>query len=190
MEFIGCLRNLKFFAVRNNGGISMKPEQIYRAKETCLIGKIRLEENVNIWYHATIRADEDSITIGKGTNIQDNAVLHVDRDCPMVIGNYVTVGHGAILHGCTIGENTVIGMGAIVLNNAVIGKNCIIGAGAVITQGKEIPDGSVVLGNPGKVVRNITDEEMEHNYKGAIEYIENAKKMFGTETKKHSAIFL
>lgn len=155
---------------------------IYRAKESCIIGRVHFQEDVNIWYHATIRADADEIFIGKGTNIQDNAVLHVDRGCPVRIGEFVTVGHGAILHGCTVGDDTVIGMGAIVLNHAVIGKNCIIGAGALVAQNKYIPDNSVVLGNPGKIIRNVSDEEKKQNHENAIEYIQEAKKAFSQES--------
>lgn len=152
--------------------------QIYCAKESCIIGRVHLEEDVNVWYHATIRADAEEIFIGKGTNIQDNAVLHVDHGVPVRIGDFVTVGHGAILHGCTVGEDTIIGMGAIVLNNAMIGKNCIIGAGALVPQNKVIPDNSVVLGNPGRIVRKVSEEEKKHNHENALEYIRKAKKAF------------
>lgn len=159
----------------------MQPS-IYQAKEACVIGNVHFGQDVSIWYHATIRADADSISIGKGTNIQDNAVLHVDRGFPLVIGDFVTIGHGAILHGCTIGENTVIGMGAIILNNASIGKNCIIGAGTLIPQNKSIPDNSVVFGNPGKIQRTVSEEEIAHNHENALEYIMDAKKRFGHMT--------
>ena len=115
----------------------------------------------SVWYNAVIRADTDRIMIGEATNIQDNCVLHVDAGHPLTVGNGVTVGHSAILHGCTIGDNTLIGMGSIILNDAVIGKDCIIGAGTLVTQKKNIPDGSLVYGNPAKVVRALTEEEME-----------------------------
>lgn len=156
----------------------IKPS-IYRAKESCILGKVHFGQDVSIFYHATIRADADTITIGNGTNIQDNAVLHVDRGFPLVIGDFVTIGHGAILHGCTIGENTVIGMGAIILNHAQIGKNCIIGAGTLIPQDKVIPDNCVVFGNPGKIQREISEEEIAQNHQNALEYIMEAKKCFG-----------
>ena len=156
----------------------MKPS-IYRAKETCIIGNVHFGQDVSIFYHATIRADTDTITIGTGTNIQDNAVLHVDRGFPLTLGDFVTVGHGAILHGCTIGDNTVIGMGAIILNNASVGKNCIIGAGTLIPQNKSIPDNSVVFGNPYKIQRSISEEEIAKNHQTALEYIMEAKKSFG-----------
>lgn len=156
--------------------------KIYQAKQSVIVGKVRMDEDVNIWYYATIRADADMICIGKGSNIQDHVVIHVDHGFPVTIGNYVTVGHGAILHGCTVGNNTVIGMGAIVLNNAVIGKNCIIGAGALIPQNKDIPDNSVVLGNPGRIVRNVSKEEIVRNYENALEYIQEAKKAFSNNS--------
>lgn len=152
---------------------------VYQAKESCIIGDVHLGQDVSVWYHATIRADADAIFIGKGTNIQDNAVLHVDNGFPLTIGDFVTVGHGAILHGCTIGENTVIGMGAIILNHASVGKNCIIGAGTLIPQNKSIPDNSVVFGNPGKIQRKVSEDEAAHNHENALEYIMKAKKSFG-----------
>lgn len=148
----------------------------YIADDADIIGDVCMEEDVNIWYHATIRADAAKITIGKGSNIQDNCVLHVDEDFPLSVGEYVTVGHGAILHGCSIGDNTVVGMGAILLNGCEIGKNCIIGAGALVTQGSVIEDGSVVMGNPGKVKRKVREEEITHNRENAREYIQHAEK--------------
>lgn len=149
--------------------------KVYIAKDADVLGNVKLAENVNIWFHSTIRADGDIITIGSGSNIQDNCVLHVDPGFPIVLGKNVTVGHGAILHGCCIDENTVVGMGSIILNGAHIGKNCIIGAGALITQNKQIPDNSLVFGNPAKIVRALTEEEIENNTKNATIYIEEAK---------------
>lgn len=148
----------------------------YIAPDADVIGDVQLAEQVSIWYHATIRADSDRITIGRGSNIQDNCVLHVDAGFPISIGEYVTVGHGAILHGCTVGDRTVIGMGAILLNGCTIGENCIIGAGTLITQGMHIPAGSVVMGNPGKVKRQVTEEEKKHNMENAKVYIRHAAK--------------
>lgn len=148
----------------------------YIAPDADVIGDVQLAEQVSIWYHATIRADSDRITIGRGSNIQDNCVLHVDAGFPISIGEYVTVGHGAILHGCTVGDRTVIGMGAILLNGCTIGENCIIGAGTLITQGMHIPAGSVVMGNPGKVKRQVTEEEKIHNMENAKVYIRHAAK--------------
>lgn len=148
----------------------------YIASDADVIGDVQLAEQVSIWYHATIRADSDRITIGRGSNIQDNCVLHVDAGFPISIGEYVTVGHSAILHGCTVGDRTVIGMGAILLNGCTIGENCIIGAGTLITQGMHIPAGSVVMGNPGKVKRQVTEEEKIHNMENAKVYIRHAAK--------------
>ena len=148
----------------------------YIAPDADVIGDVQLADQVSIWYHATIRADSDRITIGRGSNIQDNCVLHVDAGFPISIGEYVTVGHGAILHGCIVGDRTVIGMGAILLNGCTIGENCIIGAGTLITQGMHIPAGSVVMGNPGKVKRQVTEEEKIHNMENAKVYIRHAAK--------------
>lgn len=148
----------------------------YVAEGAILKGNITVGEDAGIWYHATIRGDSDVITIGEKTNIQDNAVIHVTRGFPVHIGSHVTVGHGAIVHGCSIGENTLIGMGAIILNGAQIGKNCIIGAGALVTQNMNIPDGSMAYGNPAKIQRNLKQEEIDGITKNAIRYVEAAKK--------------
>ena len=152
----------------------------YIAPDADVIGDVQLGDQVSVWYHATIRADSDRITIGKGSNIQDNCVLHVDEGFPISIGEYVTVGHGAILHGCSVGDRTVIGMGAILLNGCTIGENCIIGAGTLITQGMHIPAGSVVMGNPGKVKRQVSDEEKKRNVENAKVYIRHAANAFAT----------
>lgn len=151
----------------------------YIAPSADVIGDVTLDENANVWYHATIRADADKIYIGRNSNIQDNCVIHVDEGYPVYIGEKVTVGHGAIIHGCEIGECSLIGMGAVLLNGCKIGKNCLIGAGTLVTGGTEVPDGSVVIGNPGKVVRKIKDEELEANVKNAVKYAEKAKNGFG-----------
>lgn len=145
-------------------------EKCYIAEEAVVKGQVDIGEETSIWYHATVRGDTEAISMGKGTNIQDNAVVHVGRGYPVRIGDYVTIGHSAIVHGCTVGDNTLIGMGAIVLNGASIGKNCIIGAGALVTQGMQIPDGSLAFGNPAKIQRTLTEEEIEHNRKNALEY--------------------
>lgn len=147
----------------------------YVAEGAILKGNITVAEDTGIWYHATIRGDSDVITIGEKTNIQDNAVIHVTKGFPVYIGSQVTVGHGAIVHGCSIGENTLIGMGAIILNGAQIGKNCIIGAGALVTQNMNIPDGSMAYGNPAKIQRNLKQEEIDEITKNAIRYVEAAK---------------
>lgn len=144
------------------------------AKGAVVMGNVILDTNVSIWYNATIRSSEDPIYIGKCSNIQDNAVLHVDKDYQVVIGEYVTIGHSAIIHGCQIGDNTLIGMGAIILNGAKIGKNCIIGAGALVTQDTVIPDNSLVIGCPGKVVRQVSEKDAQSNVHNALHYVEEA----------------
>jgi carbonic anhydrase/acetyltransferase-like protein (isoleucine patch superfamily) len=150
-------------------------ETAFIAEGAVVIGDVTIKEDVGIWYHTTVRGDRTSITIGKGSNIQDNAVIHVDTLQPVAIGQYVTVGHSAIVHGSRIGDNSLIGMGAILMNGSNIGKNCIIGAGALVTQNTIIPDNSLVLGNPGKVIRRVTDEEIKGSIKNAAIYISEAK---------------
>lgn len=150
-------------------------ESAFVAKGAVVIGNVTIEEDCGIWFHATIRAEHDTITIGKGSNIQDNCVVHVSEGYPVTLGRYVTAGHGAILHGCTVGDNTLIGMGAILLNGCRIGKDCIIGAGALVTGNSIIPDGSLVLGNPGKVTRKVTEEEIASNRRNALRYVEMAQ---------------
>lgn len=147
------------------------------AGNATVIGDVTLGEHVSIWYGAVLRADRGVIRIGDGSNIQDNAVVHMGDGYDTLVGKCVSVGHGAILHGCTIGDGTVVGMGAIVMNGAVVGKECIIGAGALVTQGKVIPDRSIVLGNPGKVVRTVTDEEAASNLKNASLYEKEAESL-------------
>ena len=147
------------------------------AESAVIRGDVEIGENCTIWHNATIRGDMAPIRIGKETNIQDNAVVHVDYGYPTDIGDGVTVGHSAIVHGCTVGDNTLIGMGAIVLNGAKIGKDCIIGAGALVTQNSQIPDGSLAFGNPAKVVRPLRPEEIQSNRDNAIAYIKEGKDM-------------
>lgn len=144
---------------------------IYCAPNATVVGEVILGDNVNIWYGAVLRGDSGAITVGEGTNIQDNAVLHEET----TIGKNCTIGHGAIVHGCTVGDHCVIGMGAIVLTGAVLGENCLVGAGAVITGKMNAPAGSLLLGSPAKVVRPLTEQEMEENLHSAQHYIELAK---------------
>lgn len=153
-------------------------EGAYIAPSADVMGDVVLEKESSIWYHAVVRADHAYIHIGEGSNIQDGCVIHVDEGYPVEVGDYVTVGHNAILHGCKIGECSLIGMGAIVLNGAKIGKNCLIGAGALVTQGTVIPDGMMVLGSPAKVKRALTEAEIEQNRKSTQEYIDLAKEHF------------
>ena len=141
-----------------------------------VIGDVTLEKNTSIWFNATLRGDIENIYVGEGSNIQDGSVLHTDPGYPLKIGKNVTVGHIVMLHGCAIGDNSLIGIGAVILNNAKIGKNCIIGAKALVTENKEIPDNSLVLGVPGKVIRQVTEEELKAIKENAIHYQENWKK--------------
>ncbi|UOM34149.1 gamma carbonic anhydrase family protein [Acuticoccus sp. I52.16.1] len=141
-----------------------------------VMGDVVLGERTGVWFGAVLRGDNTTITIGEGTNIQDHVMVHVDPGYPATLGKGCTVGHRAIIHGCTIGDNTLIGMGAIVLNGARIGNNCIIGAGALITEGKEIPDGSLVVGTPGKVIRQLDDAAAEQLKRQALSYVGNAEK--------------
>lgn len=151
-------------------------DNAYIAPSADVIGDIHLNENVSIWYQAVLRAEEAPIEIGAGTNIQDACVVHTDEGFPVRIGENVTVGHAAIIHGCEIGDNTLIGMGAIVLNGAKVGKNCIIGAGTLVTGGKEIPDGHMAFGNPMKIRREVTEEELQGNLESAAHYQKLAQK--------------
>lgn len=153
------------------------------AQSADLIGQVVLKENASVWFQCVIRADNDAIVIGKNTNIQDGSVLHVDEGKPINVGENVTVGHKVILHGCDIGDNTLIGMNAVVLNGAKIGKNCIIGANTLITENTVIPDGMLVLGSPGKVIKPIHEAGQKLLKKGASHYVENGKKYMESLTK-------
>lgn len=139
-----------------------------------VIGDVTLEAKASVWFGSTLRGDNEPIVIGAGSNVQENCVLHTDMGYPLTIGASCTVGHKAMLHGCRIGDNTLIGMGATILNGAVIGKNCLIGAEALITEGKVIPDGSLVMGAPGKVVRQLDAEAIDGLRQSALNYQKNA----------------
>lgn len=147
-----------------------------------VIGDVVLDAKSSVWFGSTLRGDNERILIGAGTNVQENSVLHTDMGHPLTIGSGCTIGHQAMLHGCVIGENSLIGMGATVLNGAVIGKNCLIGAGALITEGKIIPDGSLVMGAPGKVVRMLDDAAIQGLRLSALHYQENAA-LFAAELR-------
>lgn len=154
-------------------GVKVKtpgPGRFWVAQTAAVIGNVELGDDVSIWFGTTIRGDNDKITIGAGTNVQDNCILHVDPGFPIVIGENVSVGHGVTLHGCTIGRGSLIGMGAIILNGAVVGEGCLIGAGALIPEGKVIPPHSVVMGAPGKVVREVTEADKPRISRGAVNY--------------------
>ena len=146
------------------------------ASNATLIGKIKLEKNSSIWFNAVLRGDIELITIGENSNIQDGSVLHTDPGFKLTIGKGVTVGHMVMLHGCQIGDDTLIGIGSIILNNAKIGKNCIIGANSLITENKIIPDNSLVVGSPGKVLRKVTEEEIKAIHENAKHYVDGSKK--------------
>jgi carbonic anhydrase/acetyltransferase-like protein (isoleucine patch superfamily) len=139
-----------------------------------LIGRVILREGASVWFNAVLRGDNEPIEIGEGSNVQDGAVFHTDPGCPLTLGPDVTVGHQAILHGCTVGAGSLIGMGAVVLNGARIGEGCLIGANALVTEGKEIPDGSLVMGQPGKVVRQLDAEAIAKLRDSARRYRANA----------------
>jgi carbonic anhydrase/acetyltransferase-like protein (isoleucine patch superfamily) len=143
------------------------------APNAIVIGDVRLARNVSIWWNVVVRGDTDPITIGENTNIQDNSVLHTDIGIPLTIGAGVTIGHMAMVHGCTVGDGSLIGIGAIVLNHAVIGRECLIGAGSLIPEGKEIPDRSLIMGSPGRVIRQLTDEEVAKLRDSAAHYVGN-----------------
>jgi len=146
------------------------------APNAVVVGNVTLEKNSSVWFNATLRGDIENILVGEGSNIQDGSVLHTDPGYPLKIGKDVTVGHLVMLHGCTIGDNSLIGIGAVILNNAKIGNNCVIGAKALITENKEIPDNSLVVGAPGRVIRKVTDEEVKLISENAKHYQNNWKK--------------
>ena len=143
----------------------------YRAPNAVICGDVRFGENCSVWYGAVVRADADEITIGRDTNIQENAVLHVDAGAPIRIGDGVTIGHGAIVHGASIGSNTTVGMGAIIMNGARIGRDSTVGAGTLVTQGREFPEGSLIMGSPARLIRELTEDEKEQNRVSARHYI-------------------
>jgi carbonic anhydrase/acetyltransferase-like protein (isoleucine patch superfamily) len=144
------------------------------APDANVIGDIVLEAGASVWFGSTLRGDNEVIHVGAGSNVQENCVFHTDMGFPLTIGENCTIGHKAMLHGCTIGDNSLVGMGATVLNGAKIGKNCLIGAGALITEGKVIPDGSLVMGVPGKVVRQLDSAAIQALTASALHYAENA----------------
>jgi len=146
------------------------------ADTACVIGDIRIEENVGIWFGSVLRGDNEPISIGAGSNIQENCVFHTDMGYPLTVGRGCTIGHKATLHGCTVADNSLIGMGATVLNGARIGRNCLIGAGALVTEGRDIPDNSLVLGSPAKPVRQLDEKAIEMLKWSAQHYVENAKR--------------
>ena len=151
-------------------------DNFWIAPNASVIGDVNLERDASIWFNAILRADNEPITIGEGSNVQDGAIIHTDPGFACNIGKKVTVGHMAMLHGCSIGDGSLIGIGSVVLNGAKIGKNCIIGSKALVTEGMEVPDGSMVLGIPGKIKKTLTEEEQSIVSLGAEHYIDNYKK--------------
>ncbi|MEY3981593.1 MAG: hypothetical protein RLZZ281_462 [Pseudomonadota bacterium] len=146
----------------------------YVTDSATVIGKVVLKENSSVWYGATLRGDNEPIVIGVGSNVQEGAVLHTDPGSPLTVGDNVTIGHQAMLHGCTVGDGSLIGIQAVVLNDAVIGQNCLIGACALVTTGTKIPDRSLVMGSPAKVIRELTDDEIAGMHRGIKGYVTRA----------------
>ncbi len=151
-------------------------ESAWVADSAQVIGNVELAQDVSIWFGAVLRGDTEHMRIGRGSNIQDGSVLHADIGMPLTVGEDVTVGHMVMLHGCTIGDGSLIGIGAVVLNGARIGKQCLVGAGALVTEGKEFPDGTMIFGSPAKVVRELTAEQIEGLHNSARGYVENARR--------------
>ncbi len=156
-----------------------RPQQmhpsVFVGQGVVIVGDVSIGENSSIWFNSTLRADTTPVTIGSGTNIQEGCILHADPGFPAVIGDGVTLGHGAIVHGAKIGNNSLIGIRAVVLNGVVVGENCIVGANSLLTQGKEFPAGSLILGSPAKVIRQLTPEEIEGNRLTAQTYVERSR---------------
>ncbi|HXX86353.1 MAG TPA: gamma carbonic anhydrase family protein [Casimicrobiaceae bacterium] len=155
--------------------VQLRGSHHYVAPNATLIGDVILEDRASVWFNAIIRADNEPITVGARSNVQDGSVLHTDEGVPMSLGPSVTVGHMVMLHGCTVGEGSLIGIKAVVLNHVVIGRECLIGANALVPEGKVIPDRSLVLGSPGKVVRALSQDEVAQMYAAAAKYVEHAE---------------
>ena len=158
-------------------------ESAWVADSAEVMGNVVLGEDASIWFGAVLRGDNETLSIGAGSNVQDGSVLHSDLGQPLTIGERVTVGHKVVLHGCTVGDESLIGIGAVVLNGAKIGRNCLVGAGALITEGKEFPDGSMIIGSPAKAVRQLTPEQIEGLRRSAQHYVDNARR-FKTGLRK------
>lgn len=151
-------------------------EDVWVASDANVIGQVTLGARCSVWFGATLRGDNEKITLGEGCNVQENVVIHTDPGFSVQVGDGCTIGHKALLHGCTVAENVLIGMGATVLNGARIGRNCLIGAGALVTEGKDIPEGSLVVGAPGRVVRALSEEEIDRLRAAAVEYQRKARR--------------
>ena len=155
--------------------VALRGTHHYIAPDASVIGSVTLEQDANIWFKVVIRADNDQVMIGEATNVQDGSVLHVDPGYPLIIGRNVSVGHKVMLHGCTVGEGSLVGINSVVMNGAKIGKGVLIGANTLIAEGKEIPDGVLVLGSPGRVVRELTQEQKDDLIKVARGYVERGR---------------
>ncbi|MCO5085077.1 MAG: gamma carbonic anhydrase family protein [Rhizobiaceae bacterium] len=151
-------------------------DSVWIAPDASIVGRVRLGRDVSVWFGSALRGDNEWITIGDGSNVQEHTIMHTDPGLPLTIGKGCTIGHRALLHGCTIGDNTLIGMGAIILNGARIGSNCLVGAGALVTERKEFPDGSMILGSPAKAVRTLDEAAMEGLRRSARHYVENGRR--------------
>jgi carbonic anhydrase/acetyltransferase-like protein (isoleucine patch superfamily) len=158
-------------------------ETAWIADSAQVIGNVELAEGVSVWFGAILRGDNDLMRIGRNSNVQDGSMLHSDAGSPLTVGENVTVGHHVMLHGCTIGDGSLIGIKSVVLNGAKIGRNCLVGAGSLVTEGKEFPDGSMIMGAPAKVVRELTPEQIEGLRRSAQHYVDNAKR-FGAGLAK------
>lgn len=167
---------MPLYALGNHVPALPADDRYWVAPDAQVIGKVVIGEDVGIWFGATLRGDNEPITLGARTNIQENTVIHTDPGKPVTIGEGCTIGHGAIIHGCTIGDNSLIGMGATVLNGAVIGNNCLVGAGALVTEGKVFPDNSLIVGSPARVVRMLDETAIEGLKNSAESYVRNWKR--------------
>lgn len=156
--------------------VDITGDDFFVAENATVVGNVRIENNASIWFNAVVRGDNELITIGENSNVQDGSVLHTDPGMPLVIGRNVTVGHKVMLHGCVIGDNSLIGINSVILNGAKIGKNCLIGANSLITEGKEIPDGSLVMGSPAKVIKQLSEDQQQKLVLSAETYVQNFKR--------------
>ncbi len=166
---------MTLYALKDRKPSLPEDKDFWVAPDANVIGKVIIETGVSVWFGATLRGDNEAITLGAGTNVQENCVFHTDMGFPLSIGKNCTIGHKAMLHGCTIGEQSLVGMGATILNGAKIGNNCLIGAGALVPEGKVIPDGSLVMGMPGKVVRELGADAIDGLLKSAEHYQEKMR---------------
>ncbi len=156
------------------------------APTATVIGRVRLGAGCGIWFGAALRGDNEYITLGDNTNVQENCVLHTDMGAPLTIGTHCTLGHGAVVHGCTVGNGSLIGMGAVVLNHARLGEHCLVGAGSLVTEGKEFPPRSLIVGSPARAVRTLTDDEVAKLLASALSYAENARRFKAQLRECHS----